>query len=95
MNLGAGQMSNFLGGVAMLRFKRLGGSVRDFMPLVRLGVRSQHPIRQGHFTFIVGVIFSADLLAHRNRGEGAATAAPPSDSGVVGEDLLQGLSVWP
>ncbi len=65
MNLGAKQMSNFLGGVTMFRFKKLGRSIRDFTPLVRFGGRSRHPVRQGDFTFIVAVIFSADLLAHR------------------------------
>jgi len=95
MNFGARQMSNFLGGVALFRFKKLGKALHDFTPLVRLGVRSQHPIRQGHFTFIVGVIFSADLLAHRGAREAPVLGAPPVDSGVLGEDFRQGLSAWP
>ena len=66
MNLGAKQMSNFLGGVAMFRFKKLGRAIRDFTPLVRFGGRSRHPVREGDFTFIVAVLFSADLLAHRS-----------------------------
>ncbi len=66
MNLGAKQMSNFFGGVTMFRFKKLGRAIRDFTPLVRLGGRSRHPVREGDFTFLVAVIFSADLLAHRS-----------------------------
>ena len=65
MNLGMKQMSNFMGGVTMFRFKKLGTKLRDFTPLVRFGARSRHPLREGDFTFIVAVIFSADLLAQR------------------------------
>ena len=65
MNLGAKQMSNVLGGVAMFRFKKLGRALRDFTPLVRIGGRTHHPVRQGDFSFLVALIFSADLLAHQ------------------------------
>jgi hypothetical protein len=65
MNLGARQMSNILGGVAMFRFKKLGRAIRDFTPLVRIGGRTHHPVRQGDFSFLFALMFSADLLAHR------------------------------
>ncbi len=93
MNFGARQMANFLGGVALFRFKKLGPALRDFTPLVRLGVRTQHPVRQGAFTFIIGLLFDADLLAHR--GSRAQPTQSGDGSGVAGEDSLQGFPVWP
>jgi hypothetical protein len=94
MNFGAKQMSNFFGGMAMFRFKKLGKALYDFTPLVRVGVRPQHPVREGNFTFIIAVMFSADLLAHRAHGE-APGAAPAGNSGVAGENSLQGLFARP
>ncbi|MBJ95771.1 MAG: hypothetical protein CMP23_15020 [Rickettsiales bacterium] len=79
MNFGARQMSNFFGGVAMFRLKRLGASVRDFTPLFRLGYRPQHPVREGDLTFLIGLIFSADLKPKSGPQNSAAEATPASD----------------
>jgi len=94
MNFGAKQMSNFFGGIAMFRFKKLGKALYDFTPLVRVGVRPQHPVREGNFTFIIALMFSADLLAHKAHGEAPSTQ-PGGSSSVAGEDSLQGFFARP
>ncbi|MEE2828952.1 MAG: hypothetical protein VX498_07175 [Myxococcota bacterium] len=60
-NFGAGQVSNVLGGVVMVNFDRMGDRIRDFTPIVRLGVRTHHPMRQGDFNIILALAFSVDL----------------------------------
>ncbi len=61
MNFGAQQKSNTLAAVTMVNFDRIGTRVRDFSPIVRVGGRTHHPVRQGDFTFLVAIQFSLDL----------------------------------
>ena len=79
MNFGAQQKSNTLAAVTMVNFNRLGTRIRDFGPLVRVGGRTHHPVRQGEFTFIVAVRFSVDLskqVPELTRAGGPQEATP-------------------
>lgn len=61
MNFGANTKSNVVAGVAMLNLARLGRRIVNFMPILRLGGRTHHPVRQGDFNFILALSFSIDL----------------------------------
>jgi hypothetical protein len=61
MNFGASTKSNVVAGVAMLNLSRLGRRIVNFMPILRLGGRTHHPVRQGDFNFILALSFSIDL----------------------------------
>ncbi len=65
MNFGGKNISNAIRGVAMINLKRLGPKVRDFSPILAIGGRTHHPVRGGHFNFIVALSFKADLLAKK------------------------------
>jgi len=61
MNLGGLNVSNAVRGVAMVHFERIGRRLREFMPILAIGGRTHHPIRQGEFNFIFALSFSVDL----------------------------------
>ncbi len=60
MNLSAMQKSNMLRGVAMISMERV-GRLRDLTPILTMGIRTNHPVRQWHFNFIAAVSFAVDL----------------------------------
>ena len=60
MNLSAGHKSNSLRGVAMISMKKV-GRLRDLAPILTMGIRTNHPVRQWHFNFIAAVSFAIDL----------------------------------
>jgi len=59
--LGGDAPSNALRGVAMISLTRLGKRIRDFTPILTMGGRTHHPVRQGDFNFIAAVSFAVDL----------------------------------
>jgi hypothetical protein len=61
MNFGDQTKSNVVAGIAMLNFSRLGRRIVNFSPILRLGGRTHHPVRQGHINFILALSFSVDL----------------------------------
>ncbi len=61
MNLGGNKISNAVRGVMMINFEKVGPRIRDFMPILAVGGRTHHPIRQGDFNFIVALSFAVDL----------------------------------
>ncbi len=61
MTLGGQNVSNAVRGVVMVNFKKVGPRIRDFMPILALGGRTHHPVRQGDFNFILALTFAVDL----------------------------------
>ena len=70
MNFGDQTKSNVVAGIAMLNFSRLGRRIVNFSPILRLGGRTHHPVRQGHINFILALSFSVDLS--KNPGPGSS-----------------------
>ena len=54
-------VSNVVAGVAMLNLSKLGPRIVNFMPILRLGGRTHHPVRQGDFNFILALSFDVNL----------------------------------
>ncbi len=67
MNMGGPNISNAVRGVVMLNVPKAGLRVRDFTPILALGVRTHHPVRGGDFNFIFALSFKADLSKKKVR----------------------------
>jgi hypothetical protein len=69
MNFSAGQKSNSVRGIGMISMKRV-GRLRDLTPILTVGIRTNHPVRQWHFTFIAAISFAIDLSKPSEEAEG-------------------------
>jgi hypothetical protein len=65
MNFGAQSKSNVLAGVAMLNLSKLGPHIVNFSPILRIGGRTHHPVRQGDINVILALSFSVDLTKEK------------------------------
>jgi len=74
MNFGGGNISNVVAGVAMLNISRLGKRIVNFSPILRLGGRTHHPVRQGDINFILALAFDVDLS--KQPGDRSPTEKP-------------------
>ena len=72
MNIGDHTKSNVVAGVAMLNLSRLGRRIVNFSPILRLGGRTHHPVRQGDINFILALSFSVDI----SKDPGSEASAP-------------------
>jgi len=54
-------LSNAVRGVAMLHWNKLGGRVYNLSPMLAIGGRTNHPVRQGDFNVIIALSFNVEL----------------------------------
>lgn len=59
--MGGKKVSNAVRGVAMLNVPRVGRRIRDLAPMLAIGGRTNHPVRQGDFNIIVAFSMNVEL----------------------------------